>query len=146
MRVSVDLDELLTAYEWVSAGEAAAVDAEAYVSRVTGQIHWCGEGVDEEAPDDIEDGGLYIAVPHKSELDLGRSLVLRFVEEHLPEKREGIADFFRRRGAYSRFKSLLEGSRQLDAWHHYEQAAKEAALREWCAENGFAASPKTAGG
>lgn len=146
MRVSVDLDQLLTAYEWVSAGEATAVDAEAYVSRVDGRIHWRGEGVDEEPPEDIEDGGLYIGVPHKSELDLGRSLVLRFVEEHLPQKREEVDGFFRRRGAYSRFKSLLERFRQLDAWHHFEQAAKEAALREWCAQNGFVASPEAAGG
>jgi hypothetical protein len=146
MRVSVDLDELLVAYEWVSAGEAAAVDAEAYVSRVDGKIHWCGEGVDEEPPEDIEDGGLYIGVPHKSDLDLGRSIVLRFVEEHLPQKREEVYGFFRKRGAYSRFKSLLERSGQLDAWHHYEQAAKEAALREWCDENGFTVMSKVAGG
>ena len=50
MSVSIDLDELLAAYEWVSAGEAAAVDAEAYVSRLNGQIHWCGEGIDEDPP------------------------------------------------------------------------------------------------
>ena len=146
MRVPVDLDDLLVAYEWVSAGEAAAVDAEAYVSRVDGQIQWVGEGVEEETPEDIEDGSLYICVPHKSELDLGRSLALRFIEEHLPQKRQEVEGFFRKRGAYSRFKSLLERSRQLDAWHHYEQAAKEAALKEWCAENGFAASRKAAGG
>jgi len=36
--VSISLDELLAAYEWVSAGEDAACDCEAYVSRVTGKI------------------------------------------------------------------------------------------------------------
>ena len=146
MSVLVDLDELLAAYEWVSAGEAAAVDAEAYISRIDGQIHWCGEGVDEEPPEDIEDGTAYIAVLRKSELDLGRSLALRFAEEHLPRSWEEVDGYFRQRGAYSRFKSLLERVGQLDAWHQYEQAATEEALSEWCAENGFTASRKAAGG
>ena len=137
----VSLDELLSAQEWVSAGEAAAFDCEAYVSRATGKVHWCGEGVDEEPPEDIEDGSLYIAVPHKADFHLGRSLALRFVEERLPRERETVYDYFRKRGAYSRFKSLLAQLGELDAWYQYEQAAKETALREWCAENGFTLVP-----
>ena len=137
MSVAVDLDDLLAAYEWVSAGEVAAVDAEAYIGRLTGKIHWCGEGVDEEPPEDIEDGSLYIAVPHKSEFDLGRSLALAFVDEHLPRSTETVREYFHERGAYQRFKALLAQAGQLDAWHRYEQAATEEALSEWCAENGF---------
>lgn len=132
MSVLVKLDELLAAHEWVSAGKAAALDCEAYISRATGKVHWCGEGIDEEPPEDIEDGSLYIAVPHKAELGLGRSLALRFVEEHLPHERDSVREYFRGRGAYSKFKSLLARAGQLDAWHHYEQAATEAALGEWC--------------
>lgn len=146
MSVSVDLDELLAAYEWVSAGEVATVDAEAYVSRLTGKIHWCGDGVDEEPPEDIEDGRLYIAVPHKSEFDLGRSLALAFVDEHLPSSSETVREYFHRRGAYGRFKALLSQAGQLDAWHRYEQAAKEEALNEWCAQNGFIVCCATDGG
>ena len=141
MSVPVSLDELLSAHEWVSAGEAAALDCEAYVSRATGKVHWCGEGVDEEPPEDIEDGSLYIAVPHKTEFDLGRSLALHFVEEHLPAERETVYEFFRKRGAYSKFKSLLARAGLLDAWHEYEQAALETALREWCEESGFTLVP-----
>lgn len=137
MSVKVDLDELLSSQEWVSAGEAAGVDAEAYVSRLDGQIHWCGEGVDEDCPEDIDDGTVYIAVPRQSELDLGRSLALRFTEEHLPRSRDEVEGYFRKRGAYSRFKSLLERAGQLTAWYQYEQAAQKQALSEWCAENGF---------
>ena len=137
MRVSVKLDELLAAYEWVSDGEALAMDCEAYISRNAGTVHWCGEGVDEELPEDIEDGTLYIAVPHKTEFELGRSLVFRFVEEQLPHSREKVYEFFRKRGAYANFKSLLASNGQLDAWHKYEDAATETALREWCEENGF---------
>jgi len=137
MRVPVSFDELLAAYEWVSAGEVAALECEAYISRASGTVHWCGEGVDEEPPEDIEDGSLYIAVPRKNEFDLGRSLALRFVEEHLPGSRETVYGFFRKRGAYSHFKALLAHAGQLDAWHAYEEAATENALREWCEENGL---------
>ena len=140
MSVSVDLDDLLAAYEWVSAGEAATVNAEAYISRLTGEIHWCGEGVDEEPPEDIEDESLYIALPHRSEFELGRSLALAFIDERLPRSRETVREYFHGRGAYRRFKALLAQAGQLDAWHRYEQAAKEEALNEWCAENGFIVS------
>jgi hypothetical protein len=137
MSVPVSFDDLLAAYEWVSAGEVAALDCEAYVSRATGTIHGRGEGADEEPLEDIQDGSLYIAVPRKNELDLGRSLAIRFVEEHVPRSREAVYGFFRKPGAYSHFKSLLAHAGQLDAWHAYEQAAIESAFREWCEENGF---------
>jgi hypothetical protein len=145
MSVPVDLAELLAAYEWVSAGEAAAIDAEAYIGRLTGKVHWCGEGIDEEPPDDIEDGSLYIAVPHRTEFDLGRSLAIRFVEENLPHFRETVREHFRRPGAYARFKTLLERAGELDAWYQYEQLAKEEALGEWCLENGFVLSRNVSG-
>jgi hypothetical protein len=146
MSVAIDLDDLLCAYEWVGAGEAACVNAQAYISKLTGKVHWCGEGVDDEPPEDIEDESLYIAVPHKSEFDLGRSLALAFVDEHLPRSSEAARDCFRRRGAYQRFKALLAGAGQLDAWHRYEQAAKEEALGDWCAENGFVITRGADGG
>ncbi len=96
MTAHVRLEELVAAYEWVSAGEAAAADCEAYVSRVTGAVHWSGEGVDEELPEDIEDESLYIAVPHKSEFGLGRSLALRFAEEHLSASYDVVRGYFRK--------------------------------------------------
>lgn len=141
MSVNVHLDELLSAYEWVNSGEAVALSCEAYVRRVTGQIHWLGEGVEEEPPEDIEDGSLYIAVPQKGDFDLGRSLVFRFVEERIPDSIETVDDYFRRRGAYAQFKSLLSRVGQLDAWYQYEQSATEEALRNWCKENSFTLVP-----
>ena len=137
MSVPVSLDEVFNAYEWVSTGEVAALDCEAYVSRATGAVIWCGEGADEEPPEDIDDDSLYIAVPRRNELHLGRSLAIRFVEEHLPPSREAVYGFFRKPGAYAHFKSLLAHAGQLNAWHAYEQAAIENALGEWCEENGF---------
>ena len=131
MSTPVSLEDLLAAFEWVSAGESAAIDCAAYVSKTTGRVHWSGEGVDEELPADIEDGTIYVAVPDKSELDLGRSLALRFAEHHLPHAYETVHQFFRKRGAYSHFKALLERAGQLEAWHAYERNAVEEALVQW---------------
>ena len=132
--VRVALDELLDAFEWVSAGESV-LGSQAFVSRVTGEVYWAGDGVEQELPDDIDDGSLYIAVPGKSRLELGRSLALRFAEDFLPDSYDTIQDYFRKRGAYARFKSLLERAGKLEAWHQYEQSAVESALRKWCEAN-----------
>lgn len=142
--VPVDFDDLLEALEWVSVDKIAG-DTAAYINRETGAIYWCGEGIDEDPPEDIDDGTLYVAVPDKNELDLGSSLVFRFVEEHLPDSEDAVNQYFRKRGAYSRFKALLERAGQLEAWHRYEEVAKEKALEEWCAENGFVVVRKARG-
>ncbi|HEY1394320.1 MAG TPA: hypothetical protein VFV25_13185 [Methylibium sp.] len=115
MKATVSLAELMHAFDWVSA--AGPFENEAYVSRDTGKIHWASDAreLDEELPEDIEDGSLYVAVPHKSDLDLGRSLALRFVEEHMPESHGVVRGYFGRAGAYSRFKDLLERADRLEA-------------------------------
>ena len=141
MNPRVSLEELIGALEWASAGEAALLDCEAYVCRASGSVHWRGEGVDKEAPEDIEDGSLYVAVPHRSDLELGRTLAVRFAEERAPFEREAVVGMFRKRGAYSSFKSLLARIGRLDEWHRYEQDALESALRQWCVENGFVVVP-----
>src|SRR4051812_19620793 len=104
--------ELLEAYEWVSAG--MDMEAEAYVSRVTGQVFLStasGEfgDAEDELPEDVGNESLYIAVPNKHDLDLGKPLVFRFVRERLPEVQARVGKIFARRGAYGQFKSLLEG-------------------------------------
>lgn len=137
MSTPVSLEDLLSASDWISAGDSAAIDCTAYVSKATGKVHWSGEGVDEALPEDIEDGTIYVAVPGKSELELGRSLALRFVADHLPNKYETVHQFFRKRGAYSKFKSLLEQAGQLHAWHTYERNAIEEALHNWGEQHGF---------
>ena len=76
-----------------------------------------------------------IAIPHKNELDLGNELALRFVEERLPDRYTDVQAFFRRRGAYARFKELLAAERCLEEWYAFEAASTERALREWCQEN-----------
>jgi hypothetical protein len=90
----VKLDDLLTAVEWVS-GEGT-YDHSAYVSRTTGGIHIAsaGGGLDEELPADVDDERLYVEVPSRSDLDLGRNLVLRFVEAKMPDAYNQIRAIF----------------------------------------------------
>jgi len=131
----VDYDDLEHALYWVGAGDYGQ---RAYVSRETGQVVLCGEGIEEPLPDDLDDDSVYIAVPDKHALDLGRRLVQRFADERLaPELAERVGACFRRRGAYGRFKDLLEDHGQLQAWYAFEADATEAALRDWCASEGL---------
>jgi hypothetical protein len=137
MNTPVKLEDLLMAQEWLGACEAAGTQGEAYVSRATGTVHWCGDGIDEDVPEDIEDGTTYLAVPSQHDLRLGRSVALRFAEEQLPDHFGTVAGYFERRGAYARFKTLLERVGRLEDWHRYEEAATEQALREWCEVKGL---------
>ncbi len=132
----VKFDDLLAAYEWVS---SSPDDSEAFVSRVTGNVHWSSSTMEleEELPEDIEDGSIYVAVPNKHDLNLGKILALTFTEEQLSDSYQTVANFFRQRGAYGRFKDFLERKGFLEAWYDYEAKATELALREWAAEEGL---------
>ena len=132
----VKFDDLLAAYEWVS---SSPDDSEAFVSRVTGTVHWSSSTIelDDDLPEDIEDASIYVAVPNKYDLNLGKNLALTFAEDQLADSYLTIANIFRQRGAYSRFKDLLERKDCLQAWYDYEAKATELALREWAAEEGI---------
>jgi kynurenine 3-monooxygenase len=110
----------------------------AVLSEATGRIYYFSEmdGSDEE-PEEVGDPGPYIHIPHKNDLDLGRELVFDFVSERLPENYDQVLNIFRHKGAYSRFKSLLDSKGLLDEWYQFEDSRTKAALREWCEENGI---------
>jgi len=132
-RVPVKFDDLFGAFEFVSAGEP--MEHEAYLCVETGVIHYHSEfGDDEEEPlpEDIDDSEKYIPVPHKNDLDLGKRLALRFADEFLPDASDEVHDIFRHRGAYGRFKNLLEHRGILQQWFDYEEKNRKKALREWC--------------
>jgi hypothetical protein len=136
--VAVTLDDLSMALEFVSPGLLGEHDA--YVSLDTGQVYLVSDlndDFDEEVPDDLETSDRYLAIPHKNELDLGRRLALRFVAQELPGCYDQVAGFFRRQGAYGRFKDLLERKGRLELWYSFEADAVDRALRQWCAENGL---------
>ncbi len=130
-------DDIFTAFEFLGSGDA---DNSAYLCRETGAVFWRSEFGDnfEELPDDIDDEAKYIALPSSRDLDLGKPLVMRFTEEEFADHYDEIAQIFSRRGASRRFRDLLTREGALDKWYAFEAAAKEKALREWCAENGVA--------
>lgn len=130
---AVRYDDLLKAFEFVSFG--APMEHQAFIALDTGRIYWISALNpldDEEVPDDLGESDRYIEVPHKNDLDLGRRLVLRFVEEQLPDACGRVQDFFSRRGAYARFKDLLDETGCLDKWYEFETQRTEHALKEWC--------------
>ena len=134
-RALVKYADLLDAFEWVS-GTADSQNA-AYICRRTGTTYFTSSSMDldDRIPDDIDDGCFYIAVPHKTDLNLGRNLAIKFAAQHLPDAYDDVCPFFRKSGAYGRFKELLERNGSLDAWYEYEAREVEQALREWGREN-----------
>jgi hypothetical protein len=136
--VVVDRDDLESAFEFVSSG--APSEHSASISVATGKIHWHSMSIDmeeEDEQDEDDDADGYISVPHKNDLDLGRRLVQRFVRQEMPRDYDTVDDIFRRRGAYGRFKDLLQTRRMLERWYEFEERAKQDALRAWCEENGI---------
>jgi hypothetical protein len=136
--VVVKRDDLESAFEFVSSG--APAEHSASISVATGKISWHSMSVDvedDDDPDEDDDADGYISVPHKNDLDLGRRLVLGFVAQELPDDYDTVADFFRGRGAYGRFKDLLHTRGMLQRWYEFEERATEAALHAWCEENGI---------
>jgi hypothetical protein len=92
-------------------------------------------GIDETADGDDLDWDQCIEIPHKNDLNLGRNLVFQFVEEYIPADYERVKKMFRRSGAYSRYKDLLERRGLLNNWYDIENSQEESALRNWCKEN-----------
>ena len=136
--VTINYDDLAAAFDFVSF--AAPFEHQAFLSLDTGAIYWVsddGAMEEEDLPDDLETSDRYIAIPHKNDLDLGQRLAFRFAGEHLPHRYASVEACFRRRGAYSRFKELLEAEDCLDRWYEFEAVHTERALREWCEANGI---------
>jgi len=114
------------------------MEHEAYLSLETGEIHLHSEyGDTEPLPENINEPGKYISIPHKNDLDLGKRLVLRFVSEYMPDDLADVQNIFSRRGAYSRYKDLLNSRGLLEKWFEYEDHAGNEALRQWCQEQGL---------
>lgn len=100
----------------------------------TGQILYRSEM---ETIDEIEDADWYtcIAIPHKTDLNLGQSLVFEFVETHISDDYDQVRQIFQARGAYGRFKNLLERKGFLETWYNFERCREEETLRHWCQVN-----------
>jgi len=139
--MSVDWTDLVHTFEYVSLGQPG--EHEAVLCRQTGKFLWHTDLEDdiEAWPDDADDEEKYLAIPHKKELDLGKPLVLEFARQFLPDEFDEIRRMFDKRGAYARFKDLLQRKKVLDQWYNFEARAAEVALREWCQANGITIEP-----
>ena len=132
--IAVKYSDLSEAFDFVSGG--FLTDNRAYISKDTGRIYWVSDDpVEDDLPDDIEESDAYIPVPHKNDLDLGRDLALRFVEQELPDRCDTVRGFFGRRGAYGRFKDLLDEAGRLESWYAFEAQHTQQALKDWCQAN-----------
>ena len=137
--VTVTWTDLHDAFLFVNS--APAGENSARLSLATGKIRrdssWADIWVEpgEEASGKAESDDRLLNIPHKTELGLGRDLVLWFVEEIIPDFYEDVAHFFEKRGAYGKFKALLTEQGLLQEWYEFEKQAEEQALRNWCAEN-----------
>jgi len=110
----------------------------AVINRKTGESFFASLMSDyDELPEDVDESDDYIGVPHKNDLDLGRSLVMDFVRSRCSDEIDRVLAIFRRRGAYGRFKDLLEQKGLLEEWYAFEQLRTREALLRWCEENGI---------
>ena len=136
----VSWTDLILAFEFVSAGNTG--EHQAFLCKQTGKLYWQSDSSDEldELPDDIDDGEKYVQIPDKRELDPGKLLVFDFVGQFLPDDFDEVQRIFRRRGAYARFKDLLDRRGTLDQWYDFESKAEESALRSWCDRNSIEVS------
>ncbi|MGD0026958.1 MAG: UPF0158 family protein [Xanthobacteraceae bacterium] len=138
----ISFQEILDAFEFVSMGGGPG-EHQAFLCRQTGKIYWHSELSDldelnDELLDEIEDDEKYIAIPDKRELSLGKPLVLDFAREFLPKDFDEVRYIFSKRGAYPKFRALLERRKAIDRWHEFESKATERALRDWCELNSIA--------
>ncbi len=132
----INFEDIVEAYELTSFG--GSHENIAFLCKETGKIYYHNEDTNyelDELPDDIDDNEKYIQIPNKIELDLGKKLVLRFADQELPDDLDYIYRIFRKAGAYSRFKYLLDRKGLLEKWYEFETNAREQALREWCEIN-----------
>jgi hypothetical protein len=130
--VPAKIDDIEWAIEFASSGFG---DHEAYINLDTGEIYYIGDAVEEPIPDDLYESDRYLLFPSKQDLDLGKRLALSFIAESIPDKLEFGYDIFSRRGAYAKFKTLLESKGKLESWYAYEVAALRRATIQWCRDN-----------
>ncbi len=135
MAKEIKFSDIIDAFDFANFGSMG--ENQAWLDRETGKIYLCSDYDDEPIalPEDIDNDEKYIEIPSKRDLDLGQRLVFRFIDEYLPEQEDQVQRIFSRKGAYGRYKNLLEQHGMLDKWFEYETSSRQQALREWCEFN-----------
>jgi hypothetical protein len=138
--VPVSLKDIREAFEFVCA--ASGGEHQAFLCKQSGKLYCHSELCDDLdiLPEDIDDTEKFLQIPDKRELDLGKPLALDFARQFLPGDFDDVLQFFSRRGAYARFKDLLDRRGVLDQWYDFEAKAEERALRMWCDLNSIEVS------
>jgi hypothetical protein len=135
----VKFSDLQDAYLSSDFGRADGMN-QVFICKETGRLYFHSEldpELDEMPADFEENEEKYLPIPDKRELDLGQRLVFDFARQFLPRDIDEIDRIFSKKGAYARFKILLERRHLLDKWYEFENNAEERALREWCELNGI---------
>lgn len=135
--VTVSYSELAEAFDFANFGGGA--EQAAYLSLDAGRFYCVSDllELEEEVPGDLETSDRYLLLPAKRDLGLGRELALRFLEESYPALVPEVRQIFHHKGAYARYKGLLESHHALEAWYRFEADATKEALLQWCRENGI---------
>jgi len=136
----VKLNDLRDAFEFVCAGGGG--EHQTFLCKQSGKLYCHSELCDDLdiLPDDIDDSEKFLPIPDKRELDLGKPLALDFARQFLPGDFDDVRQIFSRRGAYAKFKNLLDRRGMLDQWYAFEAEAEESALKMWCELNSIAVS------
>ncbi len=117
---------------------AAPCERTAMICTRTGRVCFRSElsGFD-EIPEEAIDSDSWREGPHNNELGLGSELVFSYIAQRLPADLDRVRNIFRRRGAYSNFKGLLEERGILEEWYEFENDRQKEAILEWCRVEGI---------
>ncbi len=132
--MDINYSDLEMAFEFASSGYE--FDHSAWLNKVTGQIYYISDASEDVLPEDIDDSENYLEIPDKREFGLGKPLAIEFSRTHLSSDIDKIYSIFQSKGAYSRFKDLLEERESLDKWYKFEQEALKASIIQWSNDNG----------
>jgi len=123
------------AFEYANFGDGSN---DAYLDRHTGEaLYFSMLGDSDEEPDDFDDASRYVALPDSRDLGLGSRVAVDFASDVAPHLIDDVRDVFTRRGAFRRFKDMLDKHGLLESWYTYEAERERAALLLWCDENGI---------
>ncbi len=126
-------------YAMMFVSSAGYGENSAILDKATGKIYYQSAFGDFEELEGLEeneyDPDIHIEIPHKNDLDLGKELVFKFVERTMPDSYDRVYNIFGKRGAYSRYKDLLDSKGLLQKWYDFEKQKEQVALIQWCQEN-----------
>ncbi|TWU41687.1 hypothetical protein Poly51_63820 [Rubripirellula tenax] len=109
---------------------------DAYLDRHTGSsLYFSMLGDSDDEPDDFDDTTRYVAIPDTRDFGLGSQLAVQFASEIAPALLDDVRDAFGGRGAFRRFKDLLDRNGLLESWYEYQAGHERKAILQWCANN-----------